>query len=38
MNRMFDQMADADETEMERLLSETGTYQELLEQHDFLHD
>ncbi len=35
MNRMFDQMADADETEMERLLSETGTYQELLEQHDF---
>ncbi len=35
MNRMFEQMAEADETEMERLLSETGTYQELLEQHDF---
>lgn len=35
MNRMFEQMAEADETEMEHLLSETGTYQELLEQHDF---
>jgi ATPase subunit of ABC transporter with duplicated ATPase domains len=35
MNRMFEQMAEADEAEMDRLLSETGTYQELLEQHDF---
>ena len=29
------QMADATPEEMERLLEETGTYQELLEQHDF---
>lgn len=35
MNEMFNQMADADPDEMERLLTETGTYQELLEQHDF---
>ncbi|MDO5541536.1 MAG: ABC-F family ATP-binding cassette domain-containing protein [Eubacteriales bacterium] len=35
MNQMFDQMADASPEEMERLLEETGTYQELLEQHDF---
>ncbi|MGN0355630.1 MAG: ABC-F family ATP-binding cassette domain-containing protein [Muricoprocola sp.] len=35
MNEMFDQMADATPEEMEHLLEETGTYQELLEQHDF---
>lgn len=35
MNRMFDRMAEASEEEMTRLLEETGTYQELLEQHDF---
>lgn len=35
MNQMFEQMADATPEEMERLLGETGTYQELLEQHDF---
>ncbi len=35
MNKMFDQMADASSEEIERLLAETGTYQELLEQHDF---
>ncbi len=35
MNRMFDQMAEATPEEMEELLAETGTYQELLEQHDF---
>lgn len=35
MNQMFEQMADAAPEEMERLLEETGTYQELLEQHDF---
>ena len=35
MNRMFDRMADATPEEMEQLLAETGTYQELLEQHDF---
>lgn len=35
MNQMFDQMAEATPEEMERLLAETGTYQELLEQHDF---
>lgn len=35
MNQMFEQMADATPEEMERLLEETGTYQELLEQHDF---
>lgn len=35
MNQMFDRMAEADSQEMERLLSETGVLQELLEQHDF---
>lgn len=35
MNRMFEEMAEATPDEMERLLTETGTYQELLEQHDF---
>lgn len=35
MNDMFLQMGEADEEEMNRLLEETGTYQELLEQHDF---
>jgi ATPase subunit of ABC transporter with duplicated ATPase domains len=32
---MFEQMGEATPEEMERLLEETGTYQELLEQHDF---
>lgn len=35
MNQMFDRMAEATPEEMEQLLAETGTYQELLEQHDF---
>ena len=35
MIRMYEQMGDATPEEMERLLAETGTYQELLEQHDF---
>lgn len=35
MNDMFARMGEADEEEMNRLLEETGTYQELLEQHDF---
>ena len=35
MNRMFEQMAEADEEEMTRLLEETATIQELLEHHDF---
>lgn len=35
MNRMFEQMGDADEAEMARLLEETGTMQDMLEQHDF---
>ena len=35
MNRMFEQMAEATPEEMERLLEETGTHQELLDQHDF---
>ena len=35
MNHMFEQMADASPEEMEHLLEETGTYQELLDQHDF---
>ncbi len=35
MNQMYDQMADASPEEMERLLEETGTYQDLLDQHDF---
>lgn len=35
MNQMYEQMGDSSPEEMERLLAETGTYQELLEQHDF---
>ena len=35
MNEMFNQMAEADENEMTRLLDETATIQELLEHHDF---
>ena len=35
MNRMFEQMGEADEDEMMRLMEETGTIQELLDQHDF---
>lgn len=35
MNRMFEQMGEADEAEMARLMEETGTMQELLDQHDF---
>ena len=35
MNRMFEQMGEATPEEMEALLEETGTYQDLLEQHDF---
>ena len=35
MNQMFEQMAEADEDEMTRLLEETATIQELLEHHDF---
>ncbi len=35
MNRMFEQMGEASPEEMERLLEETGTYQEMFEQHDF---
>ena len=35
MNTMFAKMGEADEDEMNRLLEETGTMQELLEQHDF---
>ena len=35
LNQMYDQMADASEEEMTRLLEETATLQELLEQHDF---
>ena len=35
MNRMYERMGDASPEEMDRLLQETGTYQELLEQHDF---
>ena len=35
MNQMYEQMGDVSPEEMERLLAETGTYQELLEQHDF---
>ena len=38
MNQMFEQMAEATPEEMERLLEETGTYQELLDQHEFLYD
>lgn len=35
MNQMFEQMGEADEAEMKRLVEETGTIQELLDQHDF---
>ncbi|MGI6094916.1 MAG: ABC-F family ATP-binding cassette domain-containing protein [Lachnospiraceae bacterium] len=35
MNQMFEQMGSADADEMNRLLEETGVYQEMLEQHDF---
>ena len=35
MNQMFEQMAEATPEEMEHLLEETGTYQELMDQHDF---
>ncbi|MFR8548106.1 MAG: ABC-F family ATP-binding cassette domain-containing protein [Lachnospiraceae bacterium] len=35
MNQMFDQMGEASPEEMERLLEETGTCQEMLEHHDF---
>ena len=35
MNRMFEQMGEASPEEMENLLEETGTIQELLEHHDF---
>lgn len=35
MNQMFDKMGEASEEEMTRLLEETGTFQDLLEQHDF---
>ena len=35
MNRMFENMAEASPEEMEKLLEETGTIQDLLEQHDF---
>lgn len=35
MNEMYEKMADADEKEMEYLMEETSTYQELLEHHDF---
>ena len=35
MNQMFLEMAEASPEEMERLLEETGTIQDLLEQHDF---
>ncbi len=35
MNQMYDRMAEADEDEMAKLLEETATLQELLEQHDF---
>ena len=35
MNQMFESMAEASPEEMEKLLEETGTIQDLLEQHDF---
>ena len=35
MNQMCDAMGEASPEEMEKLLSETGTIQDLLEQHDF---
>ena len=35
MNRMFEAMGDATPEEMDRLMEETGTIQDLLDQHDF---
>lgn len=35
MNQMFEKMGEAGEEEMDRLLDETGTIQDLLNQHDF---
>ncbi len=35
MNQMYEKMGEASPEEMEKLLAETGTLQELLEQHDF---
>ena len=35
MNQMFESMAEASPEVMEKLLEETGTIQDLLEQHDF---
>ncbi len=35
MNQMFEQMGQASEEELNRLLEETGTIQDLLDQHDF---
>ena len=35
MNLMFEKMAEADEAEMNRLMEETGTIQDLLDSHDF---
>ncbi len=35
MNQMFEQMVEADEAEMTRLMEETATIQELLDHHDF---
>ena len=35
MNRMYERMGEADAGEMERLMEETGIYQELLDHHDF---
>lgn len=35
MNQMYEQMGEADDVEMSRLLEETSMMQELLEQHDF---
>ncbi len=35
MNEMYEQMGTADEDEMNRLMEETGTMQDLLDHHDF---
>ena len=35
MNRMFEEMGEATPEEMDRLMEETGTIQDLLDQHDF---
>ncbi len=35
MNQMFEKMGEADAAEMERLMEQTGTIQDLLDQHDF---